>query len=131
MDLKIFSIYDAKAKVFMSPMVLMNVETAIRGFKYEVNKGQSDVARQPEDFTLFEIGRYSDGTGEIVGSDPSVVINGIQLKEEEEEFDSTEEMREVAKEMSTIRELVATRLGNLEQHIIGLKAQPKKRGWFR
>lgn len=60
---KIFSIFDSKAKVFGVPFFMPSVGMAIRAFGDLVNERGSLVNKHPEDFTLFEIGKYDDNLG--------------------------------------------------------------------
>lgn len=131
MDLKVFSIYDQKAAMFMQPMFYVNEATALRSFSQIVNAGDNDVSKHPEDFTLYHIGEYSDGTGELRDVEATVLVNALQVKEQlGPELDATEEMKAVVKEFTKLRELFATRIGAVEQALIGMKATPKKKGWF-
>lgn len=82
MDLKVFSIYDSKAKVFMQPMFMINEGAAWRSFHHVVNNGDSDVSKYPEDFSLYMIGEYNDGTGALTAHAPEVMVNGLQVKDE-------------------------------------------------
>lgn len=82
MDLKIFAIYDQKAKVFIPPFYAHNEGTALRQFSNAINSPDSDMSKYPEDFTLFLIGEFDDNKGEITGKAPSTMVNGLQMVEE-------------------------------------------------
>lgn len=62
---KVFVVKDAKVEAYGTPFVAQATGAAIRSFSDEVNRtdGESQVAKHPEDFTLFEIGEYDDQTG--------------------------------------------------------------------
>lgn len=65
MKVKIYSIYDSKAKVWLQPQFLMNKGTAHRAFDATCNDKNSQFYKYAEDFTMFEIGDFDDETCEI------------------------------------------------------------------
>jgi transcriptional regulator NrdR family protein len=40
--------------------------------------GEHEVAKHPEDFTLFKVGTWNDGTAEIESFAPEKLINGVE-----------------------------------------------------
>jgi len=60
MNLKVFSIYDAKAKAFQSPFYMVTLGQALRAFDDLVNEKDSFVNKHPEDFQLYHIAEYDD-----------------------------------------------------------------------
>lgn len=62
----VFSIYDSKAKVYSQPFHSVNVATACRSMAALVNDRESQVARTPEDFTLFQVATFDDVVGVYV-----------------------------------------------------------------
>ncbi len=80
MKLKIFSIYDAKAKAYLPPFFLPNEAMAIRTFKDCCNSDQHQFGAHPEDYTLFEIGIFSDETAMVTSNiATTTAINGLTL----------------------------------------------------
>lgn len=65
MILKVFSVRDDKAALFMSPFFFSAVGQAVRAFSDLVNDASSMVGRHPEDFGLFEIGAFDDNSGKL------------------------------------------------------------------
>lgn len=65
MIIKLFSVYDSKAKAYMTPFCRPATGLAIRDFIDVVNDVKSTISRYPEDFSLFEIGFFDDNTGEL------------------------------------------------------------------
>jgi len=77
----IYSIYDAKAEVFTSPMSLMNNNVAVRIFQNCVNTPEHNYALNPEDYNLFKLGEFDDNTGLIdVYNPPQILVSAISLK---------------------------------------------------
>lgn len=77
---KVFAIRDTKS-CFMSPVVDINEQSAIRNFDRAVHAGdQSLIAYAPGDFDLYCIGEYNDQSGELVPKNPVIFIcNGASL----------------------------------------------------
>jgi len=68
MLLKMFSIYDSKAKAYFPPFLLVNQAMAIRVLGDCVNDVTHAFYRNPSDYSLFEIGVFDDSKGLIVPS---------------------------------------------------------------
>lgn len=83
MKLKVFSVFDSKIKLYGQPFYALSEKQVIFGFTESVNSSdpKSDVARWPEDYTLFELGEYEEETGTFnLLSAPCSIVNGISLK---------------------------------------------------
>lgn len=65
MKLKMFSLYDSKALVYGSPMLVSTVGSALRSFGDVANDPSSVVCKHATDFVLFQIGEFDDQTGKI------------------------------------------------------------------
>lgn len=65
MVIKMFAVYDSKAKAYSPPVSFTATGLAIRWFTDVVNDPKSSVSRYPEDFSLFEVGMFDDNTGEL------------------------------------------------------------------
>lgn len=63
MILKVFSVFDSKAKVFSNPFYCVNSGVAVRSFEQAVNDPASDFSRWSSDYTLFELGEFHDDSG--------------------------------------------------------------------
>lgn len=59
---KMYVIYDAKAEYYNKPYYAVNHEVAMRNAKRLCEDPNSEIAHNPEDFTLFYIGEFDDGT---------------------------------------------------------------------
>ncbi|PWN77291.1 hypothetical protein CV717_28670 [Bacillus cereus] len=65
MKLSVYTIFDEKAMVYNKPFFLLNDDVCHRTMLDLVNNPETDIAKHPEDFILFKIGEYDDGTGVI------------------------------------------------------------------
>ena len=67
MKMKIFSVFDSKAGFYRAPMLLRSKGEALRGFSDIVNddKAKNDIARHPDDFTLFYLGEFDMINGQF------------------------------------------------------------------
>jgi hypothetical protein len=83
MSLGIYVIRDKKAHAYMQPVTTRNDGTAIRMIQSSLQKGDTDLAKYPEDFALYRIGEFDEITGTIdaltdiicVGQLADLVIN--------------------------------------------------------
>jgi len=62
---KIFAIYDSKAESFTNPVYLNSTGLAVRTFSDSVQDPESQFAKHPADYTLFELGTYDDNSAEF------------------------------------------------------------------
>ena len=79
MKLLVFSVFDSKAAVFGQPIFVNTRGAAIRSFSDAVNKPDSPLARHAADYSLYQIGEYDDGTGELEGVKPDPVVTASSV----------------------------------------------------
>lgn len=65
MILKVFTVYDVKVGAFLRPFFMATTGAAIRAFRDILRDLEHDFSRNPADFTLFEIGTFSEETAEF------------------------------------------------------------------
>lgn len=81
MNLAVFSIFDAKAEGFMRPFSSININTATRDFGAAVTTDETDVGKNPQDFTLFHIGTFDTLTGmQDIENPIREIVNGLVLR---------------------------------------------------
>lgn len=78
--MNIFTIYDNKAKAYLTPFFTRNIDTAIRDCKQIVNTTDHNFSIHAEDYSLFHIGEYDETSGKIIAQPPTHVINLLELK---------------------------------------------------
>lgn len=79
MILKVFSVFDSKLQVFNTPFFSRSAADASRSFSDLVRDSRTTVGQHPDDFFLYEIGQYSDETGELVASAPTQIAAASAL----------------------------------------------------
>ncbi len=79
MILKLFSVYDEKAKAYLPPFALPEKGMAVRTFGDCVNDKNHAFGQHPEDYTLFEVGSYDDTKGKIT-ENKQTIGNGLEFK---------------------------------------------------
>lgn len=70
--MKMFVVYDSKAEAYGLPAAIRSKGEAIRGFAMATKDPQSQIAKSPADYTLFEIGEYNEITGEILNYEAKI-----------------------------------------------------------
>lgn len=84
MEMKVFAVFDIKAKAYMQPFFGGNAGSAMRAFGDEVVKDGSPIGRHPEDYQLFELGLFNDNTGVLSGlPNAKVLCTALDFVKEE------------------------------------------------
>ena len=85
MKLKMYCVYDIKAKVYNRPFYAINEQVMRRMMVTASRDKQTEVAAHPEDFYLYYVGEFDDSTGEIVVPvSPQVEFKVIDIMEANE-----------------------------------------------
>lgn len=71
MKMKIYAIYDSVSVAYMQPFFCINEQVAMRHFRNLANDSQSNIARNPQDFVLYQIGTFDDQSAEIIADTPA------------------------------------------------------------
>lgn len=80
MELKMYSVRDAKGETYSPPFLAKTPGEAERMFNNEVHNEKSQISKYPEDFDLYQLGTYDDVTGKIKPLDaPQHVVKAINL----------------------------------------------------
>jgi len=61
----IFTVYDSKAEAYLQPFYAVTVEVAKRNIRTAMSDASHQFSLYPGDYTLFEIGSFSDATGNL------------------------------------------------------------------
>ena len=71
---KVYSIYDTKAETYGNIFTCLTDGLASRVFAHvALFSGNADYARYPEDFALYCVGSFMDGSGDLVAARPRLV----------------------------------------------------------
>lgn len=82
--MKIYTIRDDKAAAYLPPFCARQNGEAIRMFQNSLSDSQSNFAKWPEDYILFELGEFNEDTGVITPLDaPKALGNGIDFKNQQ------------------------------------------------
>ncbi|WNK12742.1 MAG: nonstructural protein [Microvirus sp.] len=75
MEYQIFAIRDSAVEAFMVPMFFPSKGAAIRAFGDEVQRNATDnnLNKHPQDFAMYEIGKYNDQDGVFETKLPTIV----------------------------------------------------------
>lgn len=77
----VFSVFDSKAAVFMQPFFCVNRAVAVRSFKAAAQDPEHEFCKFAEDFTLFELGTFSEVDGLFsMHATPQSVVLAVSLK---------------------------------------------------
>lgn len=76
---KVMSVYDSKAKAWLPPFFAVNAAVAIRMFERAVNDTSTDFHRFASDYSLFEVGEWSEHDGDLLNY-PQKVNLGVAVE---------------------------------------------------
>nr|QJB19416.1 MAG: nonstructural protein [Microvirus sp.]QJB19670.1 MAG: nonstructural protein [Microvirus sp.] len=84
---KVYSVFDSKVKSFDPPFLMRNANEALRSFSLAVNhhtNKDGKIATFPADFTLFEIGEWSDLQGKMMMYEAKTSLaTGLDVKDQQ------------------------------------------------
>jgi len=82
MKLKMFSVFDSKAKAYLPPFLLPETVMAVRAFGDCVMDSGHAFGKHPEDYTLFQVGSFDQNSGMVERLDVlPVIARGHELKD--------------------------------------------------
>lgn len=81
MDLNIYTIWDQKADAYLNPFFLPNDALALRTFKDCTNDDNHAFGKNPDDYTLFNLGSFNTTTGKFdIHGTPKSLGNGLIVR---------------------------------------------------
>lgn len=82
MQLIVVAVRDSAVDAFMRPFFVPSTGMAIRSFRDEVNRADSEMAKHPQDYELFQLGMFDEDTGRFSNAEaPRSLIRGADCKE--------------------------------------------------
>lgn len=81
MKLYVFSVYDSAAEAYLRPYCAESKGLGVRAFSDAVNDEKSPMFHHAADYTLFLVGEFGQGSGELVGSAPVSLGNALTFRE--------------------------------------------------
>jgi len=80
----VFAVYDAAVKSYAQPFLMTTEGQALRGFMDACEDQKTNLAKHPEDYTLFKLGSYDDATGKYTNlHTPESLGGAIKFKKVE------------------------------------------------
>lgn len=79
MKLNFYSIFDVAAGVYQNPFTSKTHGEVTRSFSDIAQDAEHPIGQHPEDYTLFCLGTFNDGTGEIIGKPPEKIATALEL----------------------------------------------------
>lgn len=77
---RIYSIYDSASGIYQRPFAGRTDGEVTRTISDIAVSDEHDIGRHPEDYTLFCLGEFNDGTGEVSGYlTPQKVATALEL----------------------------------------------------
>lgn len=81
MRLLAFSVLDAKVGLFGRPFFARSQGEAMRSFRDVACDGTHEVGMHPEDYTLYRLGVFDEGTGNLESEVREAVVTASALRE--------------------------------------------------
>lgn len=79
MKQRIYSVYDSAAAIYQRPFVAQTDGEVTRSFSDIATSADHEIGKHPEDYTLFCLGTFNDGTGEIMPLPPLKIATALEL----------------------------------------------------
>lgn len=79
MKVKLFAVLDSASGIYDGPVPAQTKEVALRNFTHMARNDDSPIGKNPECFSLWQVGEWNDGTGEVVPEAKFVIANAIDL----------------------------------------------------
>ena len=80
MKIELYTIYDSKTGVYNKPFYQLNDDVCRRTCS-DLLSSETDVAKHPEDFSLFHLGSYNDETAQFdLLATPRIVLKFHELR---------------------------------------------------
>ena len=74
----LYAVYDRASGIYDGPLRGAADGLVVRQFCDMCIGTETDISKHPEDFTLFKLGMFNDGTGEFETQPPEKLINGAE-----------------------------------------------------
>jgi hypothetical protein len=76
MKVDLYAVFDRASGIYDGPIPGRAEGEMVRNFKFMCTNKESKISQSPEDYTLFKVGKWNDGTGELEDCVPEKLING-------------------------------------------------------
>lgn len=72
--MKAFAVRDVKVSGWLTPHFNQHLGLELRGWQEVVNDAKSDIAKYPEDFSLYEVGAWDSEQGMLIPLSPPKLV---------------------------------------------------------
>jgi hypothetical protein len=79
MKINVYAIYDVAAAIYKSPFMMRTDGEALRGFMDLSVSGENEIGKHPEQFQLFKIGVFDDGSGLYSSNTPTLLATAQEM----------------------------------------------------
>lgn len=76
---QIYSVYDSASGIYQRPFVGQSHGQVTRSFTDIACDADHEIGKHPEDYTLFCLGSFNDGTGEIIPWPPEKIAMALEV----------------------------------------------------
>lgn len=78
MKVNLYAVFDTASGVYDGPIPGQSDGTVIRGFTDQAQNPETPIGKHPECYTLFKVGVWNDGTGEVEDVVNTKMISGVE-----------------------------------------------------
>lgn len=69
MRLNVYTVFDSASQAYMRPFFMQSDGQALRSFTDIAQDADHEIGKHPEDYSLYRIGTYDDGKGQLFPED--------------------------------------------------------------
>lgn len=77
--MNVYTVYDVKAELYLTPFFERNDATALRSFKQACTDPSHGFCRHAEDYTLFRIGEFNEETAKLTDTVLTPLARAIEF----------------------------------------------------
>lgn len=79
MIVNLYAIFDRASGIYDGPAPGQSDAVVIRQFRGMALNADAPIGKNPDDYTLFTVGKWNDATGEVIPATPEKLINGAEV----------------------------------------------------
>lgn len=79
MKVSLYAVFDSASRVYDGPVAAQTDEVALRNFGNMAGNTSNAIGLNPECFSLWKVGEWDDGIGEVIPCTPECLAKAIDL----------------------------------------------------
>ena len=83
----VYSVYDTATAMYLRPFYFQTDGQALRFFQDVSVSAESEIAKHPEDYTLFKLGEFDDNKGSFQGEHPKSLATALEMVAKSRQID--------------------------------------------